>query len=148
MTEPTKDYPYTLQDAYESGWGHPNCLHGFTLYVEGFSDPGPSEPSMTTDDKDEPYKPPKPGGAEGSLKNKVASMFNIFSGKPITIPSEVDSEVREIVKKGVLNEQDAIELGDLLYNHMKTGVISSRKPQERILDILNQYRTFRSAPIG
>lgn len=31
---------------------------------------------------------------------------------------------------------------------MKTGVISSRKPQERILDILSRYRTFGSAPVG
>ena len=31
---------------------------------------------------------------------------------------------------------------------MKTGVISSRKPQEKILDILSRYRTFGSAPVG
>ena len=97
LMEPTKDYPYTLQDAYESGWGHPNCLHGFTLYVEGFSDPGPSEPSMTTEDKDEPYKPPKPGDgrmrARKGVKNPFGLQFFAFNSK----------EERQKIRSGYYN---------------------------------------------
>ena len=44
LAEPTEKYPYTLQDAYDAGWGHPNCRHNFSLVVEGFSDPSRSEP--------------------------------------------------------------------------------------------------------
>jgi hypothetical protein len=31
LTEPTEEYPHTLQEAYDSGWGHPNCVLGGTV---------------------------------------------------------------------------------------------------------------------
>ena len=47
LAEPTEKYPYTLDDAREEGLMHPNCLHVITLYAEGFSEPGPTEPDFS-----------------------------------------------------------------------------------------------------
>jgi hypothetical protein len=51
LAEPTEEYPHTLDEARAAGLLHPSCRHNVSLMVEGFSEPGPSEPDYSEEAK-------------------------------------------------------------------------------------------------